>query len=73
VTAAGTVDVDQQGRVRDLTTSYTVPAEAPATAGRVSARMTFSDFGAPVPVTAPPASEVFAPANIRLGVSPGPQ
>ena len=73
VAAAGTVDVDQQGRVRDLTVTYTVPANPPATAGRVSAQMTFSDFGAPVSVTAPPAGEVYAPANIQIGVSPGPQ
>ena len=51
---------------------YPVPAEAPATAGRVSARMTFSDFGAPVPVIAPLASEVFALATIRFGVGPAP-
>lgn len=73
VAATGTVDVDQQGRVRDLTMAYRVPASSPAAAGRVSAQMTFSDFGARVPVTAPPASEVSRVANIQSGVSPGPQ
>jgi hypothetical protein len=77
IAAAGAVDVDQQGRVRDFTVTYTVPANTgpagpPASAGRVSAQMTFSDFGAPVSVTAPPASEVYTPANIHIGVSPGP-
>jgi hypothetical protein len=34
--------------------------------------MTFGDFGAPVSVAAPPASEVYAPASIHMSVSPGP-
>jgi len=64
VTAVGTVSVDQQGRVRRLDAAYTVPAQASAPPQRVTVEMTFSDFGTPVPVSPPPASEVFIPANI---------
>ncbi len=66
VTATGTVDVDQQGRVRDLDAAYTLPAIASAPPERVTVEMTFSDFGAPVSVSAPPASEVFTPANFHV-------
>lgn len=51
----GTVDIDQQGRVRRLATITTQ-----GTRGRVTTDrdLTFSRFGAPVPVTAPPARQV---------------
>jgi hypothetical protein len=70
VTATGTVDVDQQGRVRSLDAAYTLPAQASAPAKRVTAEMTFSDFGTPVSVSAPPASEVLTPANIQIQSGP---
>jgi hypothetical protein len=65
VRATGTIDVDQQGQVRHLDAAFTVPATsmgpaiAPAPPERGTVEMTFSDFGAPVSVSAPPASEVF--------------
>jgi len=51
VSTSGTVDVDQQGRVRQL--------DATETLGKTvrKAEMTFRDFGVPVSVSAPPASE----------------
>lgn len=72
VNAAGTVDVDQQGRVRHLDAAYTLPALMPAARGRVTVEMTFSDFGAAVSVSAPPARDVFAPPAISAPVPPGP-
>jgi hypothetical protein len=66
VTAAGTVAVDQQGRVRRLDVAYTQPAQASLPPVRVTAEMAFSDFGTSVSVSPPPASEVFIPANIRI-------
>jgi hypothetical protein len=65
VTATGTLDVDQQGRVRHLAATYELPAIASAGPQRITVEMTFSDFGAPVSVSVPPASEVFTPANIN--------
>jgi hypothetical protein len=52
---SGTVDVDQQGRVRQLDSDYSI--------GKTerTVHMTFGNFGLPVSVTAPPASEVFMP------------
>jgi hypothetical protein len=70
VRATGTIDVDQQGRMRDLDAAYTLPATASAPPERVTFAMTFSDFGAPVAVSAPPARDVWMPGNIR--VAPGP-
>jgi hypothetical protein len=67
VRATGTVDVDQRGQVRHLEAAFTVPAIymgpaiAPAPPQRGTVEMTFSDFGAPVSVSAPPAREVFMP------------
>ena len=66
VSASGTVAVDQQGRVRRLNVAYTQPAQASLPPVRVTVEMTFSDFGTPVSVSPPPASEVFIPANIRI-------
>jgi hypothetical protein len=63
VTATGTVGVDQQGRVRSFDAAYTQPAQGTAPPERVTVEMTFSDFGTPVPVSPPPASEVFIPAG----------
>jgi len=52
---SGTVDVDQQGRVRRLDSDYSI--------GKTERKvdMTFGNFGLPVSVGAPPASEVFVP------------
>ena len=49
---SGTVELDQQGRVRRLVTTTT---QGNVTTDR---DLAFGDFGAPVPVTAPPASQV---------------
>jgi hypothetical protein len=65
---SGTVDVDQQGRVRALTltsrgTRFYVPAATPQGIGGwmpafvATQFLTFSDFGAPVIVTPPPADQ----------------
>ena len=65
---SGTVDVDQQGRVRQLNEDYSI--------GQTERKVetTFGDFGLPVSVTAPPASEVFAPkphgGTVGFGFSP---
>lgn len=59
--ATGAVDVDQQGRVRYLDTTYTLHATPSAQPERVTIEMTFSDFGGPVSVSAPPAGDVFMP------------
>jgi hypothetical protein len=50
-----TVELDQQGRVRRLVTITTQGKQGNLTTDR---DLTFGDFGAPVPVTAPPASQV---------------
>jgi hypothetical protein len=63
VTATGTVGVDQQGRVRRFDAAYTQPAQGSMPPERVTVEMTFSDFGTPVSVSPPPASEVFIPAG----------
>ena len=56
----GTVYVDQQGRVRRLMTTTTVRSPAPGTEAAITTdrELSFSDFGAPVSVTAPPARQV---------------
>jgi hypothetical protein len=53
VSSSGTVDVDQQGRVRrlDAVESFN------GTVRKVE--VTFGDFGLPVPVSAPPASQTW--------------
>ena len=73
VTATGTVDVDQQGRVRQLDAAYTLPPIASAPTERVTVEMTFGDFGAPVSVTAPPADDTFVPGQTPLALSPAQQ
>lgn len=62
----GTVTVDQQGRVRELDIwmpVYFAPQPdsklPPRRIGTARITVSFSDFGIPVPVTAPPASEVY--------------
>ncbi len=50
-----TVQLDQQGRVRRLVTITRQGRQGNVTTDR---DLTFGDFGAPVPVTAPPASQV---------------
>jgi hypothetical protein len=69
-TASGYVDVDRQGQVRDLVTTLTSHAitvslppasatlESPGRTFTSTENVTFGDFGTPVPVTAPAASEV---------------
>jgi hypothetical protein len=66
-TAIGTVDVDQQGRVRHLAAAFTLLGIASGPPKRVTVEMTFSDFGARVSVSAPPASEVLPSAQIQPG------
>jgi hypothetical protein len=58
VTVAGTVDVDQQGRVRSLDTITTVRTRYRNPAQTETEDLTFGGFGGPVQVTAPPASQV---------------
>jgi hypothetical protein len=55
LSTSGTVDVDQQGRVRQL--------DATDTTGKTVRKieMTFWDFGVAIPASAPPASETFTP------------
>lgn len=73
---SGTVDVDQQGRVRRLDTRMSATSRDQSSAGPEMVRqvtMTFGDFGIPVPsVSAPPASETFAPAGGAAGLVAGP-
>jgi hypothetical protein len=55
---SGTVDVDRQGRARAvvLTTRFTNPLNMTV----IPEVLTFSDFGAPVTVTPPPADQTFS-------------
>jgi DNA-directed RNA polymerase specialized sigma24 family protein len=53
----GTVGVDREGRVRQLDADYSIGKT------RQRSEMTFGDFGAPVSVSAPPASEVYIPLS----------
>jgi len=57
---SGTVYVDQQGRVRRLVTITTLRSRAPGSRAAITTDrdLTFGDFGAPVSVTAPAASQV---------------
>jgi len=72
VHASGTIDVDQLGRVRRLDAAYTLPAMGSAPPEQATAEMTFSDFGAPVSVSAPPASDVLAPGSAPAVPGPAP-
>jgi hypothetical protein len=51
----GTLDIDEQGRLRRLVTITTQGTHGKITTAR---DLTFGNFGAPVPVTAPPPSQV---------------
>lgn len=72
VRATGTIDVDQLGRVRRLDAAYTLPAIASARPERATVEMTFSDFGARVSVSAPPARDVLAPGSAPAVPGPAP-
>lgn len=63
-TVSGTVDIDQQGRVRRLATITTRGTHGGITIDR---DLTFGNFGAPVPATAPPASLVRYTSTPYLG------
>jgi hypothetical protein len=71
ISIQGTVDVDQQGRVRRLGAvvstrfSAPVPPNARNTATRID--MTIGDFGLPVSVSPPPVSETFIPRSAASG------
>jgi hypothetical protein len=54
---SGTVDVDQQGRVRALV--LTTRSTSAVNVFVMTQTLTFSDFGAPVTVTPPPANQTF--------------
>ena len=72
-TVTGIVDVDQQGRVRDL--AATVSSRTPGDQGTTEIRVdiAFSDFGRPVSVTRPPAREVYTqPTGAKGGPVGGP-
>jgi hypothetical protein len=56
-TATGTIYVDSQGLVRRMAATFTYTALAGAKS-TITEDVTFSDFGAPVSVTVPPASQV---------------
>ena len=58
------MDIDQQGRVRRLVTITTQGTHGRITTDR---DLTFGNFGAPVPVTAPPASQVGYTSTPYLG------
>lgn len=64
----GMVGVDQQGRVRQLDVDYSIGKT------RQRTEVTFGDFGAPVSVSAPPASEVYVPqphgGTVGFGLKP---
>jgi hypothetical protein len=62
--STGTVDVDQQGRVRQLDATETVGRTVRKT------HVTFGDFGLAVSVSPPPASETFTPPAENLGPRP---
>jgi hypothetical protein len=61
---SGTVDIDEQGRLRRLVTITRQGTHGRITTGR---DLTFGNFGAPVPVTAPPASQVGYTSKPYLG------
>ncbi len=73
VSTTGTVDVDQQGRVRQLDAVESITGPAPIGGTERKVTLTFGDFGLPVSVSAPPASEVytFRPRDRTVGFGPG--
>ena len=64
LSSTGTVDVDQQGRVREM--------DATQTFGKNTRKVqvTFGDFGLAVPVSPPPASQTYTPPASYLGPAP---
>jgi len=64
-TIHGSVTVDRQGRVRRLLLPAVAPAAYASGSGikTLTINLTFSDFGVRVPVSAPSASQVYAPAG----------
>jgi hypothetical protein len=60
VSTSGTVDVDQQGRVRQLAAVESIAGPEPIGGTERKVTLTFGDFGLPVSVSTPPASEIFA-------------
>jgi hypothetical protein len=58
VSISGTVDVDQQGRVRQLDAVESIMGTQQNDA------ITFGNFGLPVSVSAPPASQTFIPPTL---------
>jgi len=62
---SGTVDVDRQGRVRQLDVTQTIGSM------KRTVKVTFGDFGIPVGVSAPPAGQTFTPlpGNVSIGIS----
>ena len=64
LSSTGTVDVDQQGRVRQVDATETVGKTVHKTHVR------FGDFGLAVAVSPPPASETFTPPAQNLGARP---
>jgi hypothetical protein len=62
--STGTVDVDQQGRVRQLDATETAGSTVRKT------HVTFGDFGLTVSVSPPPASETFTPPAGNHGPRP---
>lgn len=64
VSVSGTVDIDQQGRVRHLATITTSGTRGKLTTDR---DLTFGNFGALVPVTTPPANQVRYTSTPYLG------
>jgi hypothetical protein len=68
-TMRGTVDVDRQGRVRRLiaTIVYGTAFSSATGVSSTTDDITFSDFGLRVPVTAPPASQVYKePGSVMI-------
>ena len=63
-TVSGTVDIDQQGRVRRLATITTKGTHGRITTDR---DLTFGNYGAPVPAITPPASQVRYTSTPYLG------
>ncbi|HET9967933.1 MAG TPA: hypothetical protein VFQ68_06820, partial [Streptosporangiaceae bacterium] len=64
LSSTGTVDVDRQGRVRQLDATQTFGKN------KRKVQVTFGDFGLAVPVSPPPASETYTPPAGNLGPSP---
>jgi hypothetical protein len=67
-TVQGTADVDQHGRVRQITLTMVLDAASVSFTGikNIAYDLTFSDFNASVSVTAPPAKQVYAAAGYQF-------